>query len=402
MPERTRWLAVCAALLAGIVGGASIGKMPPALPFLQDEFSLSLIAAGWLVSMFNVIAIAGAVFFGLISDRLGALRFCLFGIALQVAGAALALAASGSPLLLASRMFEGVGYVSTVVAAPVLMAAAASPSQRGLALGLWGTHMPIGGALMVALSPPLLAAWSWQGVWVSLLAVMLACALLLLTQRRHYAGLGPSAPRSLASIRSSLAQPVPWLLGTAFACYTLMFYTVMVWLPTYLLQTHGTAIAVSSLLTAAYILANALGNALGSWYVHWGFSRGRVIGATFAANAVLFIGVFSPELSDSLRYAFVLVYGFVTGSIPPAVVSGVMRYARSPAEAGSLQGLNVQLSNVGTFVAPPIIATAVTLSGDWGSALWVLLVAAALGLAVAWRIHAYEAGGARNARGGAI
>ena len=50
---------------------------------------------------------------------------------------------------------------------------------------------------------------------------------------------------------------MPWLLGSAFAVYTLQFYTVMVWLPTYLLETRGMGATASSLLTALYILANA-------------------------------------------------------------------------------------------------------------------------------------------------
>jgi DHA1 family inner membrane transport protein len=390
MAKDTRWGAVFIALAAGVAGGASIGKISPALPALQDEFGLSLIAAGWLVSMFSVIAVAAGIFVGAVCDRVGALRFCLLGLFLEMAGGAMAMAAHTAPLMLASRLTEGLGFLATVVSAPVLMAASSSPAHRGLTLGLWGTHMPAGGALMIAASPFLLAAWGWRGTWATLVAVMAACTLLLAAQRSSYASVAAGAPRSLANLGSSLAKPVPWLLGAAMACYTLCFTTVMVWLPTYLLQTRAADLAASALLTACYVLANALGNVLGSWYMHRGVSRGLVIGATFAANALIFLGVFSAWLPDPARYLLVLAYGIVTGSIPPAVLSGGMRYARSPGEGGILQGLLVQTSNVGTFVCGPLIAAAVTWHGSWDAALWVLLAACALGLALALLIRRHE------------
>src|SRR3990172_6639536 len=119
MPAPTHWLAVAAALGAGIVGGASLGKMSPALPFLKEEFGLSLIAAGWLVSIFNVIAVGSAIFFGVFSDRVGALRFCLAGLATQILGGVLGMIATQAPLLLASRLIQGVGFLSTLVAVPI-------------------------------------------------------------------------------------------------------------------------------------------------------------------------------------------------------------------------------------------------------------------------------------------
>ena len=250
----------------------------------------------------------------------------------------------------------------------------------------------------MALSPLLLALWGWRGVWASLTVAMVACTLLLAAQARRYAAVTSGAPRSLASIRQTLAQPVPWLLGTAFAAYTLQFYTVMVWLPTYLLETRGIGATLSSLLTALYILANAFGNLMGSWLVHRQVARGPTIGTAFLATAVIFLGIFSPALPDLVRFLLVLLYGFITGCIPPTVHSGGMHYARTPAELGSLQGLIAQLSNMGTFVGSPIIATAVTWSGTWDAALWVLLASGAIGLVMAWGVHRFESAGTLASR----
>ena len=393
---RTHWAAVLAALAAGVVAGAAIGRLSPALPLLQSEFGLSLIAAGWLASMFNTIAVASAIFFGLACDRAGALRFSLFGLACLIAGGALGAAAPAAAWIFGSRILEGAGLVAIAVAAPSLIAAASSPSQRGLALGLWGTYMPIGGAAAIAASPLLIALVGWRGLWATGVILALISAAFIGSQSRHYAGAKAGSRRSLANIRSSLAQPVPWLLGGAFAVYTLQFNIVMIWLPTYLLQTRATDATTAAMLTALFVFVNIFGNVTGSWLVHRNAPRGLVIGATFVLTTAAFVAMFSGGLADGWRYACVLAYGFVTGNIPPTVIAGGARYARAPGEAGSIQGLIVQCSNFGTFVGPPLVAAAVTHGGSWNAALYVILPAATLGLALAfaiWRLEARDPAG---------
>ena len=388
--QTTHWPAVLAALGAGVVTGAAISKMSPALPLLQSEFGLSLIATGWLVSTFNTIALGSAIFFGLICDRAGALRFCLRGLACVIAGGLLGVFAPSAGWIIVSRVIEGAGYVAVLVSAPGLIAAASAPMQRGLAFGFWGAHMPIGGVAVLLASPLLFALSGWRAVWTGVAALGALVMVFLALQSRHYTGVHAGAPRSLASIRASLAQPVPWLLGVVFGAYTLQFYAIMMWLPTYLLQTRDTGATASALLTALFVLINAFGNMTGGWFMHRNVPRGRIIAVTFAVTTLAFIGIFADGLPDAARFACVLAYGFVTGNIPPAVLSGGVRYARSPSEAGSIQGLIVQISNVGIFAGPPLIAAAVTHGGGWGAALWVILGAAAVGFGAAIAIARLE------------
>jgi predicted MFS family arabinose efflux permease len=388
--QSTHWPAVLAAMAAGVVSGAATSKISPALPLLQSEFGLSLIATGWLVSTFNTIALGSAIFFGLICERAGALRFCLYGLACTIAGGVLGVFAPTAAWLIVSRVIEGAGYVAILVSAPGLIVAASAPLQRGLAFGLWGTHMPIGGVAVLLASPVLFALFGWRAVWTSVVAVAALVMVFLAFQSRHYTGMHAGTPRSLASIRASLAQPLPWLLGVVFAVYTLQFFAIMMWLPTYLLQTRSTDATTSALLTAGFVLVNAFGNMMGGWFMHRNVPLGRVIGVTFCITTMAFLGIFANALPDAARFACVLAYGFITGNIPPAVFTGSLRHARSPSEAGSIQGLIVQVSNVGIFAGPPLIAAAVTHGGGWGAALWVILAAAAIGLATSFAIARFE------------
>jgi hypothetical protein len=107
-------------------------------------------------------------------------------------------------------------------------------------------------------------------------------------------------------------------------------------------------------------------------------------------TSVTFVAIFSAALPDPVRYALVVFYSFITGTVPAAALSAGMRYARSPAEVGSIQGLIVHLTHIGIFFGTPLIAAAVTWGGTWDAALWVMLGCAVIALACAFAIGRYE------------
>jgi len=386
----TRWPAVFAAIFAGVVGACAFGKMSPALPLLKTEVGLSLIEAGWLVSSFNALAAAGAILFGVLADRIGPLRFCVSGVILVGAGSALGVLVSGAGALIALRLLEGLGFLAIIVSAPSLIAASTAPERSGIAFGLWSTYMPVGVSWVVVSSPPLLDRFGWRGVWLLVALAAAVCATMLLAQSRHYARVASGTRRSLASVRHSFAQPEPWLLGLAFAMFAIQHVTLIVWLPTYLLETRGIAGVMAALLTAFAVFVNCFGNLLGGWLIQRDLPRGRIIAATFVVTSLLFVGIFASGLSDSLRYALAVLYSFIGGTIPTVALSAGMRYARSPAEIGAIQGLIISITHIGIFFGTPLVAASVTWGGSWDAVLWVMLGCAAVALAAAAAIERYE------------
>ena len=392
----TDWLAVATAIAAGITAATFVGKIAPALPALKDEFGLSLIAAGWFVAIFNIIAATGAIFIGLTADRLGSLRLCLFGLVSLVLGGAGGAVTASETWLLVSRIVEGLGFVAVTVSAPGLISAAATPADRALALGYWSSYMPIGAGLALAVAGFSLDAIGWRGLWWSAALTALVCAVALWLERHRYDS-ARGAPRSLAQVRASLAQPVPWLLGLAFGMYTLQWHAIMVWLPTYLTTTFELSAALAAWLTLAYVLINIIGNTTGGRLVHAGVARGKIIAGAFTVTSVLFVAIFNDSVPPMVRYALVLTYSAATGVVAAAVLSGSARYARHPSEVGSIQGLLVQVSQWGVFISPLAIAFAVTWGGGWQAALWVLLSAGAIGLVTGLVILRFEQREASNA-----
>ena len=369
-----------AAIAAGIVAAAYVGKLPPAIPLLREEFQLSLIAAGWVNSTFNTLAVTTAVFFGALAGRYGALRCCAAGLVALMLGGLLGAAANSQAVLLVSRVLEGAGFIVIAVSAPALITAVTAPRERNLTLGLWSIYLPFGVSLTMLLSPVLLGSLGWRGLWLVIVLVTLACLAALLRARRAYGVARRGAPHTLASMAQALRQPGPWWLALGFGCYALMFYALIVWLPTFLTQERGTSVTAAALLTALVVAVNVGGNLLGTWLVYRAAPRGHVISLAFLVTAACSIGIFSPALPDALRAVLCMLFMFAGGTIPAAVLSGSQIYARSASEIGSIQGLIVQLAQLGPFFGPPLIATVVSAYGSWNAAMWVLLAAAALGI----------------------
>ncbi len=378
--SKTHWPAVWAAILAGIVAAAYIGKLPPAIPVLREEFGLSLIAAGWVNSIFNTLAVTTAVFFGALAGRYGALRCCGGGLVALMLGGLLGAVSVSETTLFASRILEGAGFIAVAVSAPTLIVAASAREERNLTLGLWSIYIPFGISLTMVLSPLLLGSLGWRGLWFAIVLITLACLAALLRSRRAYGVARRGTPHTLASMVQALLQPGPWWLALGFGCYSLMFYAVIVWLPTFLAQERGTSVGVAALLTASVVAVNLCGNLLGTWLVHRAAQRGHVISLAFLITAACSFGIFSSALPDSLRAGSCLLFMLAGGTIPAAVLSGSQIYARSASEIGTIQGLIVQLAQLGPFFGPPLIAAVVSSTGNWNAALWVLLAASVLGI----------------------
>jgi MFS family permease len=376
MSARTHWPAVAAATATGVVAAVYVGKLPPALPALSAEFGLSLVAAGWIVAMFNAIATAGAIFFGVLADRAGAFRACMAGLTLLVLGGAVGAAAAGPAWLLASRFVEGIGFVTVSVSAASLVFAAAAAEDRKLALGAWSAYMPFGFALTLLAAPSLLAAGGWRGLWLAAIVVTGACAVWLAAERGRYAR-PPAGARSLATIGAALRQPGPWWVAAAMGFYTAQWSSMMVWLPTFLVQERAASVLGASLATAGAVLVNVPGTLTGTWLLQRHVPRGQVIVLGAVAMGLAGVASLAAPLPDAARYLACLAFSYCGGVIPPAVLSSPQAYARSGGQVASLQGLIMQGSNLGQFVGPVAIAALVSATGNWAQAAWVFGAAAA-------------------------
>lgn len=379
----THWPAVLAATLAGVAIAVNVGKVPLAIAGLRGELGLSLVQAGWVSSLLTTLAVLVALAAGLAVGRLGALRMVVGGLAASALGSALALAADGFATLVATRLLESAGFLAVAVAAPSLISAAAAPADRRFALGIWSAYLPAGAGLAMALSPLLLPAAGWRGLWLLAAALLLAAAAGVLAQRRHFATAAPSGHAlPWAGALAVLRQPLPWLYGLAFGLWALQHYALIVWMPSFLREQRGLDAAAAAWLTCLMLLACVPGNLLGGALVQRGLSRGRLIAISQLATGLLGLGCASEALPDGARYACSVALSFIGGVVPAAALSASAVLARSAQQIGAVQGAVMQCSQLGQFIGTPLIAAVVAASGQWSSARWVTAGAAALAVAL--------------------
>ncbi len=380
----TQWRGVWAVFAGGLVAGAYMTKVPPALPGMRDQLGLTLVESGLIVTTFNVLGMLVGMLAGMVSDRLGRTRLALAGLVVMAAGGVLGAFAHGFVALLVSRFIEGVGFIFFAVPAPALMTSLTDgPRDRARALGIWSAYMPTGGTLGLLVAPPVIALAGWRGFWLALSAAGLAAAVAFARAIPRYA---PAQVSSLRLVAESITQKGNIAMALLFACYVAQWTSIMVWLPTFLTE-QGASTSAAALATALMVLVNAPGNLAGGWLISRGVPRGRLVIAASAIAALCELGMFAGMLPGALRFALVLAFSSCAGVIPASIFAGLPVHARSPQHIATGNGMVLQASNFGQFLGPLAIAWLASRFGGWPASLWALLAfaagAAACGAALA-------------------
>ena len=210
-------------IAAGVCAALHVGKLAPAITTLQAELSLTLVQAGFLLSLVQGAGMLLGLVFGALADGLGARRSMVLGLAMlalaSAAGGSVA-GASALTLLMACRVAEGFGFLLVVLPAPGLVRALVPPARVAAMLGVWGAYMPLATALALLLGPLCISAFGWR-VWWWALALLSLLALLGLRHAVPAPQAGPAAtPTALPlrlRLRLTLAAPGPGWVALWFA-----------------------------------------------------------------------------------------------------------------------------------------------------------------------------------------
>lgn len=388
-------------ILAGVCAALHVGKLPPAIPVLQSALGITLVQAGFLLSMVQLAGMAAGVAFGALADGLTPRRSMLVGLVLLAVASTLGGFAPDVVSLMALRAAEGLGFLLVVLAAPALIRRLVAAERMNLMLGLWGAYMPLATALALLAGPWVIESLGWRPWWWGLAAVSAAMALwlaravpgalvapaspaALAAQDGRAAGgaagnAPPPPPPLLARLARTLADPVPWLLAMCFAVYAGQWLAVIGFLPTIYAQ-GGTALATAGMLTAAAAAANIVGNIGAGRLLHAGVPPVRLLVAGFAAMGLCALLAFvalpagagagpaeaaQPLLSPTARFVAVLLFSGVGGLIPATLFTLAVRAAPGEGTVSTTVGWLQQWSALGQFVGPPVVAWIAARAGGW-------------------------------------
>lgn len=375
-------------VLAGVAAALHVGKLAPALPVLSVELGVTLVQAGFLLSLVQVAGMTLGVAAGLAADGLGLKRTMVAGLALLSLASLLGGWARDPYSLMALRAAEGAGFLLAAMPAPSLIRRLVDPSRMNTMLGLWGAYMPLGTAAALLLGPLVIAASGWPGWWWLLALVSAGMAswlwLAVPADPRHPAG-GDIVPAGWQlRLRQTLSAPGPWLVALTFAAYSSQWLAVIGFLPTMYAQAGlGTALAGAATALAAAV--NMVGNVASGrllqrgvppqWLLYLGFAAMGV--GAFLAFAPLW-GAVDPLAAAAVRYVAVLLFSAVGGLIPGTLFSLAVRLAPGERTVSTTVGWMQQCSSLGQFAGPPLVGWVAARAGGWH---WSWLVTGGCALA---------------------
>ena len=376
-------------VLVGIVSAFHVGKLPPAIPVLARDLGVTLVQGGFLLAVIQMAGMTLGALAGLVADRLGPRRVMLAGLLLLSLGSGWGSVAHSPQVLLLTRALEGLGFLLAVLPAPGLIRRQLQDASRlNKALGYWGAYMPVGAATMLLLGPIAYASMGWRAVWVVLAMLSLACAWGVWRWIPPDPSIEPGSTRLGLWPRLSLtlSSAGPWLVALGFLMYSGQWLAVVGFLPTIYTEA-GWSPAWVGVLSALAAGVNLVGNiGAGRWLARgvrpqtllfWGFG-------TMGAGAVL---SFADLGLPGLQYAAVFAFSAVGGVIPGTLFALSVRLAPSAQTVSTTVGWVQQLSALGQFTGPPMVAWLAARVGGW-HLTWAFNLGCCLaGMALAWLLQ---------------
>ena len=390
------WLVV----LSGVVIAMHVGKMPPAIPVLQQALGVTLVQAGFLLSAVQLAGMCLGVLAGMSADRLGLRRSLLTGQAILATASLCGMVVSSPSGLLLLRALEGLGFLLAALPAPSLIRQLVRPSQLPLYLGLWSTYMGTGIALALLAGPLAMQALGWQGWWGLLGLLSAAMALCIVwvipSDQTRASTTAASAPPPAADPPAAWWAPLaltlrhrgPWQVALLFALYSSQWLAVIGFLPAIYAQA-GLGASQAGALTDLASWINVVGNIAAGRLLQQGWCGRYLLWIGYSSmglGAVLVFGTWTQEL-PMLRYLAVLGFSAVGGLIPGVLFSLAVRVAPSERTVSSTVGWMQQCSSAGQFFGPPLIAWIAGNVGGWHWTWALTGSAACLGLWLARRVR---------------
>lgn len=368
-------------VLGGVSAAMHVGKLPTALPVLREALGVTLVQAGFLLSLVQLAGMLLGLAVGLAADAMGLKRTMVAGLLLLSTASLLGGWTRDVDMLMVLRALEGMGFLLAAMPAPSLIRRLVDPSRMGVALGLWGAYMPLGTAIALLAGPMAIALLGWPGWWWLLALLSGAMGFWLMWQipadrvpaRTRAGAVGSWRTR----LRHTLSAPGPWLVALSFAVYSSQWLAVIGFLPS-IYEQAGVSARVAGAATALAALVNMIGN----------IASGRLLQRRVPPQALLYVGfaamglggfiAFAPlwsgvddTLSAWLRYAAVLMFSTVGGLVPGTLFYLSVRLAPDEGTISTTVGWMQQWSALGQFLGPPLVAWVATRAGGWS---WSWLV----------------------------
>ena len=363
---------------AGLGAAAQFGKISILFPVLAQVYAgQSAVGIGLIVSIVGIVGLVFGTTAGLFVARVGPRRAIVAALCIGAAMSALQALGLPYPLMIASRVAEGVSHLAIVVVGPTLMAAMANDGNRGFVMTLWASFFGVTYTLLALFAPAdAQALFLGHAVWMAVLAVALGWLLPADPAPQVDAGGHGLLARHLA-IYASPRMAAPAL---GFFCYTFLYVALLTLLPPQVPEAERAFVAAGMPL-----ISIAVSLTFGVWFLRR-MRAFRLVQMGYVVAIPAFVLLALGWGSGAVMALAGLWLSAALGIVQGASFAAIPDLNATAETRAGAAGAIAQLGNLGTTTGTPLLAAVLGGQGPWGLAL-VAVLACSLGIA----LHALQA-----------
>jgi len=337
-------------------------SIPPILPLITHELSLTYAQSGLLMSLFALPGLLLSPLGGFLSDRYE-MRF-LGGICFlfMVIGTLLVGFGEGLLILGTGRILAGAGAFSLSVLLPKLLSQWFKGKELGFAMGIYNTGVPLGSVVCFGLFGKMGHLWGWRlpvqlvGIYLLLISILFLRFYRLPSQpimeNPKPLGFFPSLKEMGASI---------WWISFSWLWFNAGFVSFATFAPPFFIQ-KGYSIEQSGYLIGIPLLGSLFLSPLTGYLVDRLRHQEWLIGiGGFILSLFTLLFIFSSS------FLFLVIGMGIFSALIPSPIYSLPPEILKPRNVGLGFGLLSTCSSIGLFVAPYTVGKVrdITGSNEW-------------------------------------
>lgn len=353
---RKSWVVTLAAIFAGIAIAVAQNKVAPCLGVLQDAFSLDMSSAGWLSSVFNVMGIIMAIPAAVLVNAAGPRKACLFSLGITITGTLIGLLSSAFPVLLISRVIEGIGTGIIAVTVPAIIAMYFPPNRQGLPMGIWSSWQFVAQALCFFFGMAATNKFGWRGVWgvgfgFGLLILILCVFVLHMPQDTDAKAVSDTQKLSSLGIFNVAKQSSVQAICASMFLFCFACFGFVTWAPTCWSETLGFDLEHANWLISLFAILSIPAVLIVGWLIDRIAHKKLAFFSTFGYAVMVSSAFLLPGKGFMIPYA--VIYPFFEGAASTCLWTIVPQTVREEHEAPTAIALFNLCSNCGMLLGPP-------------------------------------------------
>lgn len=264
---RHRWVVLALGVAAQAAFSAMFSGLPVTGVTMRADYGFSTGQLGFVIGCLGLGVAASDIVWGLLTDRFGDRRILLTGListgSVLVAMAAVATPADGAGVWRLAGFLCAAGALGGSVNGSSGRAVMTwfSDAERGFAMSVRQTAIPVGGAVGVAVLPPVASAYGFRAAYLTL-AVFLLLTAAATARWLRAPGEPARTPEAAASGPSPLRRWDVWRVALAGALLTVPQFAVLSFAGIFLHDAKGAGAAAAAV---AVVTAQLGGGALRIW-----------------------------------------------------------------------------------------------------------------------------------------